>query len=232
MYGPDAPRSLINYRDLRANGIHISTMENDEKALMLRKGQSTLATAKAGADGLYEIVIKTISPGPRPEEEVGFTVRERSPSMRAPNLAPELNLYLTAATLSDIWHIGLGHPGTNIYRRMLSLLPGHTLTATDANKVTTCEACIQGKMIKRPSQWQLPTELPPLLHRLQGDICGPINPPSGPFWYFLVLIDASGNHLEGALLSTRNLVFLRILAILLRYTNHFPDYPVIFFAHG
>jgi hypothetical protein len=27
--------------------------------------------------------------------------------------------------------------------------------------------------------------------RIQGDICGPIDPPCGPFRYFIVLIDAS-----------------------------------------
>ena len=65
MYAPDAPRSLISYRDLWANGIDVSTtVENDEEALELRQGQRTLATAIAGADGLYEIDIKAISPNP------------------------------------------------------------------------------------------------------------------------------------------------------------------------
>jgi hypothetical protein len=56
----------------------------------------------------------------------------------------------------------------------------------------------------------------------------PINPPSGSFRYFLVIIDASDSHLEVALLSTQNLVFSRILAILIRYKNHFLDHPVKF----
>ena len=73
-----------------------------------------------------------------------------------------------------------------------------------------------------------PTELPPPLHRLQGDICGSINPPLSSFWYFLVHIGASGSHLEVALLTTRNLVFSRILAIQIRHKNHFPEYPVKF----
>jgi hypothetical protein len=120
MYAPDAPRSLISYRDLQANGIHVSTtVENDEEVLELRQGQRTLATATAGADGLYEIAIKAISPSPRLEEEVGTVARERCPDADAPNLARKPNLYLTAAALSDIWHKRLGHPGTTIFRRML-----------------------------------------------------------------------------------------------------------------
>ena len=39
MYAPNAPRSLISYRDLRANDIHDSiVVENDEEVLKLRRG--------------------------------------------------------------------------------------------------------------------------------------------------------------------------------------------------
>ena len=42
MYASDAPRSLINYRDLSANGIHVSIkIENDKEALKLRQEQRT-----------------------------------------------------------------------------------------------------------------------------------------------------------------------------------------------
>ena len=59
MYSPNAPRSLISYRDLRANGIHITTAQvNGEEVLKLRRGLSVLATAKVGANALYEIKIR------------------------------------------------------------------------------------------------------------------------------------------------------------------------------
>ena len=229
IYAPDAPRSLISYRDLRTIGIHVSTkIENDEEALELRQGQRTLATTIAGVNGLYEIAIKAISPTPRVEEEITLVARESGPGARTRNLAPKTGLYLTAAALSDIWHKKLGHLSTTIFWRMLPLLAGHNLTSANASKTAPCETCIQGKMMKRLSRWQLPTELPPQLHRLQGDICGPINPHSSSFRYFQVLIDASGSHLEVALLTTRNLVFSIILAILIRYKNHFAEYPVKF----
>lgn len=80
-----------------------------------------------------------------------------------------------------------------------------------------------GKMINMPSTWKLPIELPPPLHRLQGDICGPINPPSYQFRYFVVLVDASGSHFDVSLLTTRNMLFPKLLAILIRYKNHFHD---------
>lgn len=95
---------------------------------------------------------------------------------------------------------------------MIHLLTGYNFTSLDANKLAPCEACIQEEIIKRPSQWQLPAEMP---HPLQGDICRPINLFLGQFKYFMVLIDAYGSHLELALLTTRNFVIPRILATLL-----------------
>lgn len=43
-----------------------------------------------------------------------------------------------------------------------------------------------------------------------------------------VLIDASGSHLEVAMLTTKNLVFFRIFTILLCYKNHTLDYLIKF----
>lgn len=86
-------------------------------------------------------------------------------------------IFLNTSAKTDLWHRSLGHPSTTILRRMLPLLIGYNLSTTDAKKATDCEAYIHGKMIKRPFMWQLPTELPPSLHRLHEDICGPMNPP-------------------------------------------------------
>jgi hypothetical protein len=61
MYAPDAPRSLISYGDLRARNIHASTaVENDEEVLELMQGPTILATARAGDDGMYKIVINPL----------------------------------------------------------------------------------------------------------------------------------------------------------------------------
>lgn len=229
MYAPDAPRSLISYRDLRARKIHVSTaVENDEEVLELRQGLTILATAKAGADGLYTIVIKSpdnVSPVSLiDEEEVCKAAWASVPNAFSRNLAKGLSTDIKAKP--DIWHERLGHPGTTLFRRMIPLTTGHNLVTADAEKTHDCVACIQGKCIKRPSKWTLPTELPPPLFRLHGDICGPINPPSGTFRYYLVLVDASGSHFEVSLLPTRNMAFPRLLAILLRYRNHFPEHPI------
>ena len=140
------------------------------------------------------------------------------------NLAKGVSRDTTAK--QDLWHRRLGHPRVTIFCRMLPLTLGHNLTSSDAHKMHECIACIQGKFNKKPSKWQLPSELPPPLYRIHGDICGPIDPPSGSYKYFFVLIDASGSHLEVSLLPTRNMVFPKLLAILIKYRNHFPKFPI------
>ena len=69
-------------------------------------------------------------------------------------------------------------------------------------------------------------ESPRFLERIQGDICGPIHPPSGPFRYFMVLIDASSKWSHVCLLSTRNMAFPKFLAQIIKLRAHFPDYAI------
>ena len=113
-----------------------------------------------------------------------------------------------------------------MFRRMISILSGHEVFQGDANKVGVCVVCVQGKMINKPSIRTLPTKLPPPLHSLYGDIYGPVTSASRPFRYFMVLVDAAGIHFEVSLLSSRNIVFAKGLAMLIKFRTHHPDFPV------
>ena len=84
-----------------------------------------------------------------------------------------------------------------------------------------CTACSKGKFIVRSSHTNVLVESPTFLEPIQGDICGPIHPPCGPFRYFLVLIDASSRWSHVCLLSTRNVAFVRLLAQIIRLQAHF-----------
>ena len=64
------------------------------------------------------------------------------------------------------------------------------------------------------------------LERIHGDICGFIHPPCGHFRYFMVLIDATIRWSHVCLLSTRNVVFARLLAQMIKLRAQFPDYPI------
>jgi hypothetical protein len=70
-----------------------------------------------------------------------------------------------------------------------------------------CTACATGKLILKPSTLKIKTEPLKFLERIQGDICGLIQPVCGPFRYFMVLIDASTRWSYVCLLSTQNHVF-------------------------
>lgn len=134
--------------------------------------------------GRDHIVIKPITIG-NPilsvdEEEVCMAAWAEDPEARVRNLAMN-KVSVDTTAKPDLWHRRLGHPSTTVSRRMLPLFTGHNLITSDALKTRDCIACIKSKFIKHPSLWQLPTELPPPLHRFHGDICGPINPPSCVF---------------------------------------------------
>jgi peptide/histidine transporter 3/4 len=63
MFAPAAPRSLISYRDLRANGIHLATSgASDEAALILTKDKHEIATIRAGPNGFYPVRIMADAP--------------------------------------------------------------------------------------------------------------------------------------------------------------------------
>ena len=42
----------------------------------------------------------------------------------------------------------------------------------------------------------------------------------------MVLVDAVGIHFEVSLLSTRNIVFAKVLAMLIKFKTHYPNFPV------
>ena len=90
----------------------------------------------------------------------------------------------------------------------------------------SCTACSQGKLILRPSFTKIASESLTFLERIQGDICGPIHLPSGPFHYFMVLIDVSTRWSHVCLLSTWNVAFSILLAQIIRLKEQFSDNPI------
>ena len=117
-----------------------------------------------------------------------------------------------------LWHDRLGHPGTTMMRRIIQNTKGHPLKDTKVllSKDYNCEACSQGKLIIKPSITKVDLESPLFLQRIQGDICGPIQPLSGPFRYFMVLVDASCRWSHVCLLSTRYVTFARLLTQIIK----------------
>ena len=117
-----------------------------------------------------------------------------------------------------LWHDRLGHPGSSMMRRIMEKSQGHELRNQKIllSHKYPCVACSQGKLIVRSSHTKVKFESPIFLERVHEDICGPIHPPCGPFRYFMVLIDASTRWSHVCLLATRNIVFSKLLAQIIK----------------
>ena len=108
---------------------------------------------------------------------------------------------------------------------MPPVLSHASMAISDAHR-SFCKACSLAKFQGSPSFAKASTENIPFLQRIQGDICGPIQPECGPFRYFMVLVDASTRWSHVALLSTRNAAFAKLLAEIIKLRAHHPDYPI------
>jgi hypothetical protein len=78
-------------------------------------------------------------------------------------------------------------------RKIIRNCTGHDLKDAKIPKSNDfmCTSCAMGKLILQPSLFKIHAESLRFLKRIQGDICGPIQPLYGPFRYFMILIDAS-----------------------------------------
>ncbi|XP_074267237.1 uncharacterized protein LOC141590558 [Silene latifolia] len=206
LYSPKSQRNLLSFKDIRRNGYHIETISegNNEFLQITSITQGTkhvIEKLPTFSTGLYYTKINTI--------EVNAILNQKF------------------SDNSIIWHDRLGHPGSTMMRRIVQNSCGHSLKNRKfLPNNFPCAACSQGKLIIRPSPVKINFESISFLERIEGDICGPIHPSSGPFRYFMVLIDASTRWSHVCLLSTRNLAFARLLAQLIKLRAHFPDTPI------
>jgi hypothetical protein len=89
-----------------------------------------------------------------------------------------------------------------------------------------CTSCAMKKLILRHSLLKIHAEPLRFLERIQGDICGLIQPLYGLFRYFIVLIDASTIWSHVYLLSTRNHVFAKFMTQVIRLKVNYPEYRI------
>ena len=187
LFSPLSQRNLISFKDVRLNGYHLeTTCEGHDEYLhitnMISGKKHVLEKLSALASGLYYTKISVI--------ESNIVINKK--------FVDQENFI--------IWHDRLGHPGSIMMRKIIENSCGHSLKNQKIlqPKEITCVACSQGKLITRPSPMKVGTESLSFLERIHGDICGPIHPSSGPFRYFMVLIDALTRWSHVCLLSSRN----------------------------
>ena len=133
MFAPSASRSLISFKDLRANGIHTMTIvKNNKKALLLQQETEVLTTTYAGCGGLYELPIRSGGQSHKMSLASEPTKPQSSKRHAGPLPLPEK---------VELWHNRMSHPGTIMFRRTIPILSGHKVCQGNANKIGVCFAC-------------------------------------------------------------------------------------------
>ena len=163
-------KKLFGFKDIRRNNFHVETMnENNVEYLYITSNMSgkkeILRKLPAFSSGLYYTTIKSI--------ESCTIIKDK----------------LYDSKSFKLWHDRLGYP---MMRIIIENSHGHPLKDLKIlllNK-NSCIAYSQGKLVVKPSPSKINSESPSFLQRIQEDIYRPIHPLSGPFCYFIVLINA------------------------------------------
>jgi hypothetical protein len=133
----DSTCTLLSYRDIRKNGLHIVTHEeNNEESLLITK-----------------------------TNEDGYDILERIPSLPSrlyytyikpvPHVA--YKVIFQNADAFQIWHDRLGHPGVGMMKKIIGNCIGHNLTKFPNTSDFTCTTCATEKLILRPSPLKIHT---------------------------------------------------------------------------
>ena len=113
-------------------------------------------------------------------------------------------------------------------QKIIKYLHGHPLRNQDIlllNKYSYV-VCSQSKLIVIQFFNKVTFEPSFFLEKIHEDICEPIHLPCGLFRNFMALIDASTKWSHVHLLSTRDVVFARLFAQMIKLRALFPDYPI------
>jgi GAG-pre-integrase domain len=209
LYSSKSRRNLLSFKDIRRNGYHIETMTENN----IEYHQFT--TIQYGQNIILEKM-----------ETLSYGLYYTNISSLESNMVSNQKLHDTK--IFTLWHDMLGHPGNIMMRRIIKSSNGHPLKDLKIllSKDLSCAACSLEKLIIRPSKNKVENKSLLFLERIQGDICGSISPPCGPFRYFMILIDASTRWSHVCLLATRNVAFARLLAQIIQLRANLPDYQI------
>jgi len=205
LYSPKSKRNLLSFNDIYSQGYDTkTTTEGNMKYINITTDilgkKKILEKLSKLPSGLHYTYIHEI--------ECNLVVKEDPKTM-------------------TLWHDRLGHPGSTMMRKIVEGTHDHPLKGLKLTREDRpCEACSLDKLITKHSPGKIQTESLAFLERIQGDICGPIHPPSGPFRYFMVLIDASSRWSYVCLLSSRGMAFAKFRAQIIKLRAQFPDYTI------
>jgi hypothetical protein len=149
---PNSTRTLLSYRDICKNELHIVThQKNNEESLLITKTNGDdydiLERIHSLSSGLYYTYIKHVS-------RVVYKV-----------IFHNVDAF-------QIWHDRLGHPDVWMIRKIISNCIGHNLKEAKFLKTSDfiCTTCATRKLILRTSALQIHTEQLKFLEKIQGDM--------------------------------------------------------------
>jgi hypothetical protein len=143
---PDSTHILLSYRDIRKNGLHIMTHEENNKESLLitktnRDGYDILVRISFLPSGLYYTYIKLI-----------------------PHVVYKVIFQNVDAF--QIWHGRLGHPSVGMMRKIISNCTGHNLNKFPKTSDFICTAYATRKLILRPLPLKIHIEPLKFLERI------------------------------------------------------------------
>jgi 5-methylthioribose kinase len=137
---PDSTHTLLSYRDIRKNWLHVVTHEeNNEEFLHIimknRDNDDILERIPSLPSGLYYTYIK-------PVPHIAYKV-----------IFQNVDAFTT-------WHECLGHHGIEMMRKIIGNSTSHNLNTTKFSKSSDfmCTACTTEKLIVRPSPLKIQVE--------------------------------------------------------------------------
>jgi hypothetical protein len=145
---PDSTHTLLSYRDISKNGLHVITHEenNEEFLHIIKKNgddNDILERIPSLPSGLYYIYIKPI-------------------------LHVAYKIILQNIDVFTAWHERLGHPGVGMMRKIIDNNSGHNLNLAKFSKSSDfmCTTYATGKLILRPSPIRIKVERLKFLERI------------------------------------------------------------------
>ena len=174
LYSSRSRRNLLSFKDIRCNGYHIEIISD-------KNIEYLCITSHDSGKKLIKEKLRSLSSG------LYYTL------IRGVEVHAVMNQKFSDPKIFMLWHDRLGHLRSTMMRKIIENSHGHPLKNQKIllSHENLCTACSQGKLVIKPSHFKVCFESSSFLQRIQGNICGLIHPQSGPFHYFMVLIDAS-----------------------------------------
>jgi hypothetical protein len=205
LYVPESPRNLISMKALRSNGCQVFAMKRGDglEVMRVRKGRENYDDFVDHGNGLYVGQIMAPTHG-----------------------VMEIHYVNGLKSLETLMHERLGHPGISVTRKIRGSTRGAPPKWKGDGQFQIdrpCEACATGKFQMARYEYHIPSEAPEIMRNFQVDVHGPINPPCGPFRYFMDVICRHSRRSYVYLLATKDVVQAQVVKFVIKMRNQYPD---------